>query len=420
MNKKCAFTICAKNFIGLAQTLEKSLKDNNPDIDFVIFVADKFDEVRPSELSENVVIAKDICGITEADWRDMTFKYDIVEFCTSIKPFCMRYLLGKKYEIVMYFDPDILVFAPLTPVYEALEHHVVAVTPHNLNIDSGFACRGGIYNLGFLGLRQGASADRMLSWWEDRLRNHASVDPMRGLFTDQKWMDQLPVVLGNDELFVLRHPGLNYAPWNFDERLVVKHDNRFFIRFKNLENSREYPLLFLHYSAFKYKEISQKNFNHKIFPMTNREPELYNLIQLYGEKISENDFQKFFNLHYSYDVFSDGTQIQYTHRRIYKRLSEEGYTFANPFDADGPLFDLFRQKRMLSQLAFNPERINIGKIPNLDWKIKVIDILTLALIRVIGFSHFYLLARFMIRYLHLSNRARLLGSEFRKLKIETF
>lgn len=252
------------------------------------------------------------------------------------------------------------------------------------------------------------------------MRNHASVDPMLGLFTDQKWMDQLPVVLGNDELFVLRHPGLNYAPWNFDERLVVKHDNRFFIRFKNIEDGREYPLLFLHYSAFKYKEISHGNFNHKVFPMTNREPELYNLIQIYGEKISENDFQKFFNLHYSYDVFSDGTQIQYNHRRIYKRLREDGRKFIDPFNADGKLFNLLRQKRMLSQSAFNPERITIEKITNLDWKIKVIDILTLALIRVIGFPNFSLLARFMIRYLHLSNRARLLGSEFRKLKIETF
>lgn len=420
MNKNCAFTICAKNFIGLAQTLEKSLKANNPDVDFMIIVADEFDERRPPGLSKNVVNAKDLCEISEADWVDMTFKYDIVEFCTSIKPFCMRYLLKKKYEIVMYFDPDILVFAPLTPIYEALSHHVVAVTPHYIDTNGGNPCRGGIYNLGFLGVRKSISTDRMLSWWEDRLRDQSSVDPMRGLFTDQKWMDQLPVVLENDELYVLRHPGLNYAPWNFDERLVVHRNNFFFIRLKNLKSDREYPLIFLHYSAFKYEEISQGNFNHKEILMTNREPELLNLIQLYGEKISENNFQKFSTLQYSYDVFSDGTQIQYNHRRIYKRLSENGYTFTDPFDTDGKLFGLLKQKKMLSQATFNPERINIGKITNLAWKIKVIDIFILTLIRLIGFPRFSLLARFMIRYLHLSNRARLLGSEFQKLKIETF
>jgi hypothetical protein len=420
MTRTCAFTICAKNYIGLARALERSVREHNPDVDFIIFVADVFGGSRPSSLPENVLFARDVCGIASADWRDMTFKYDIVEFCTSIKPFCMRYLFGHGYELVMYFDPDILVFAPLTPLFESLERHVVVVTPHRIDINTDIASRGGIYNLGFLALRRGASAERLLAWWGARMRNHASVDPMRGLFTDQKWMDHLPLVLANDELFVSRHPGLNYAPWNFDEREAVKRRGQFFVRFKNPECGGELPLVFLHYSAFKYNEISQGNYRHKGIPMANREAALIELIRMYGEKIAESDFLKYHDLPYSYDAFSDGTPIQYNHRRIFKRLREEGYIFDDPFDATGSLFDLFRRSRMLAPVAYNPERITSDRVAGIDRKVQLIDAIASLLVRVIGHSRFSLLARFMIRYLHISNRARLLGPEYRKLKIETF
>ena len=44
MSSKTVFTICAKNYIGLAQTLEKSVLKYNPEIDFFIFVVDSFNE----------------------------------------------------------------------------------------------------------------------------------------------------------------------------------------------------------------------------------------------------------------------------------------------------------------------------------------------------------------------------------------
>jgi hypothetical protein len=44
--KNCVFTIVAKNYIGLAQILEESLKDKNPDVDFFIFVADEFSDTK--------------------------------------------------------------------------------------------------------------------------------------------------------------------------------------------------------------------------------------------------------------------------------------------------------------------------------------------------------------------------------------
>ena len=92
--KKTAFTICAKNYIGLALALEKSLKEHSKDVDFYIFVADEFSlEEDIESLPENVIIAKKVIGISDAQWNQMSFKYDITEFCTSIKPTCFKYIL---------------------------------------------------------------------------------------------------------------------------------------------------------------------------------------------------------------------------------------------------------------------------------------------------------------------------------------
>ena len=44
MEKLCVFTIVAKNYIGLAELLGKSLHAMNPNIVFNIVVADKFED----------------------------------------------------------------------------------------------------------------------------------------------------------------------------------------------------------------------------------------------------------------------------------------------------------------------------------------------------------------------------------------
>ena len=58
MKKNVAFTICAKNYIGLAQILEQSVRVHNPGVDFFIFVADEFSLTEKADLlPPNVIVA---------------------------------------------------------------------------------------------------------------------------------------------------------------------------------------------------------------------------------------------------------------------------------------------------------------------------------------------------------------------------
>ena len=72
--KYCAFTIVAKNYIGLAQILGISLQRLNPAIDFKIFVADEFLECQ-QDIPANIIMAKSIAPYSEQEWNDMAFRF---------------------------------------------------------------------------------------------------------------------------------------------------------------------------------------------------------------------------------------------------------------------------------------------------------------------------------------------------------
>ena len=116
MNRNCVFTICAKNYIGLAQALEKSVYKHNDKIDFYIVVADEFDR-KNLVVADNVILAKETLAIDSQLWTNMAFKYNLTEFCTCIKPFSIEYFFKKGYDTVCYMDPDTYLFNDFGYVY---------------------------------------------------------------------------------------------------------------------------------------------------------------------------------------------------------------------------------------------------------------------------------------------------------------
>ncbi len=98
------FTIVARNFLAQARTLGDSLAQTCPGLPFHVILADEAgDELDLSRERYPTVEAKDI-GLPA--YRDMAFKYDLVEFATSIKPFVFDHLFRRHgYEKVLYVDP---------------------------------------------------------------------------------------------------------------------------------------------------------------------------------------------------------------------------------------------------------------------------------------------------------------------------
>ena len=85
--KKCAFTIVAKNYIGLAKLLGKSIKNTTQDVDFYIFIADEIGT--NSILNEDNIFEarKTLHQYTESEWINMSFKSSV-----SLLIFCLDYI----------------------------------------------------------------------------------------------------------------------------------------------------------------------------------------------------------------------------------------------------------------------------------------------------------------------------------------
>src|SRR5207302_4121225 len=93
--------------------------------------------------------------------RSWIFKHTTIELCCAMKGLAARELF-RRYDLesLLYFDADMVVFAPLVPLAEMLSRHSVIVTPHICHPESGTGAvirneitplRYGIFNLGFMG-----------------------------------------------------------------------------------------------------------------------------------------------------------------------------------------------------------------------------------------------------------------------------
>ncbi|MRX48658.1 hypothetical protein [Pedobacter puniceum] len=427
--KKIAFTICAKNYIGLAQTLESSIKKHSEDVEFLIFVAD---EISSSDgltnLPENVIISKDVLAIPTQQWHEMAFKYDLTEFCTSIKPSCFKYIFKEfNPDVCIYFDPDILTFNSLDIIFNQLNNYSIMVTPHITTIEENYSgslnernlLYSGMFNLGFLGLKNDETANIMLDWWAERLKDRCYQNVMENYFTDQKWMDFLPSFFP-DELLISTDLGLNVAPWNFYERqLIVEKDGRLNIKHRFKEDiGRQYPLTFIHFSGFNYKaflnnELIQGNIKNLELPTD------FNVaFSEYATELRKSNISKYIDLTYSYNFFSNLSGVSITYRRLYRRLLEDGKIKTNPFDFKNPFYQALKKSGLINKKMVIVDKTNVANVSDTEAKTIKINKLFKIVFKIIGPERFFLLTRLMRLYSKPENHVYLIDEDYlKKFKI---
>lgn len=180
------FTICAKNYLAQALTLKASLLEHNPNVDFHLFLADeKTKEVEDLDIIE-------LNGSWIPDWQSMAFKYNVIEFATSIKPFCFDKLFKEGYGKVIYLDPDIFVTSRLDYIFDGLEEKSMMITPHYNHIETNYTGAVteeellfvGIYNLGFGAIKNNEVGNKIINWWKNRLFDKCYADKEDALHVD--------------------------------------------------------------------------------------------------------------------------------------------------------------------------------------------------------------------------------------------
>ena len=406
---KCAFTIVAKNYIGLAQILGQSIKRHNDDVDFFVFVADEFRQ-EDTKLDSNILIAKDILNISVQQWTDMSFKYDLTEFCTSIKPSCFEYVFRQGYDKAIYFDPDIYVFSSIEEIYNVLDNYAVALTPQIAGIHVDYTGEhpewamnvNGIFNLGFCGIRNSAKGEKIVQWWKKRLYDNAFADRSSGNFTDQKWMDWMPGLLGNDGLYVFHHLGMNMAPWNFFERKLILEEGKIYVKYRteDCSNDERYALIFIHFAGYDYEKLKQGIVSRKRIENLSEYKDLEYATDIYRQEMMNNKdiFDRFIKETYTYATYENGEKIDSFHRRLYHGLTTfDNMAFGNPFsDEDGSFYEHIKSRRMISDEFI--DRINKQNVSNISRKRKFIGLLFTAIFQVAGYKRYVLFVKSLYNY----------------------
>ena len=398
-----AFTICAKNYTGLALILKKSIKQYYEDIDFYIFIADEFEEA--ITLPENTYVVKNLGIFNSSEWNELTFKYDLTEFCTCLKPYLFEWLMNKNDTCnVCYLDPDLFFFSSIENVFNKFNSYDILLTPHILQITNSDIQQtmerelkfAGIYNLGFLGLRKCSETLQILKWWQSRLYDKCFACWQRGEFTDQIWMDFITAFYKFPEKIYISHNlGWNFAPWNFYERKLFGDRE---VCLRNQQDVVE-PIVFVHYSGINYKklingEIIQKTGTHSFIS-----EDIERLLLIYGNYIKENKetLLKYINYKYSYNFFSNGEFINPFLRRLFHGLLLEKESFilnTNPFDSNGILYQLAKKNKLLIKKYSQPVLENTN---NVTGKIKILQKIQKFFFRLLGVNKYLALNTYFSR-----------------------
>ena len=228
-----AYTSFTFSYLSRALVLARSLRAAHPDWAIHACIVDTppdgMDFSAELAAFDRIVYASNLPIPRFQSW---IFKHDLVEACTAVKGHMLALLLAEGYDRVFYFDPDIAIFHKLDDVLTRLDHASVLLTPHQAEPSVDYAAfrdneltsmRYGVFNLGFIGVRNGKVGRQFADWWAGVLYEACYDDPANGIFTDQRYVDLAPALF--DEVEVLRDPGCNLASWNLSNRkLAINRD----------------------------------------------------------------------------------------------------------------------------------------------------------------------------------------------------
>lgn len=320
------FTSASNNYIPKARVLAKSIKKFHPDFHFHLVLCDKIREKISSPNDENIDSLLLIEELPIPDFESWAFCHSVVELCTAAKGIAFQEIAKQyKCEKIIYLDPDTVLFNPLDEVVRVLDQNHVILTPHILKpqlteeaiLHYEISClKHGIFNLGFLAIKLSEESQQFIDWWSNRLLNFCYDEIIRGLFTDQRWIDLAPVFFPN--VHILRKPNYNVAVWNLIERSITGNITEG-IFVDNL------PLIFYHFTGF------DNNLDVSMLEKYKLSRLVADLRKWYDRELKDMGQEDYSKIVCAYSEFDNGTQINNLQRVIYRNSKNLKLLFPNPF-----------------------------------------------------------------------------------------
>jgi hypothetical protein len=310
-------TIIARNYHAHAEVMAASLLTHHHHARLVVLIIDGTESDRETFASFGLEVALlDDLPMERDELHRMLVIYNRLEMVTAVKPRLLSWLLDRGNTTVCYLDADAVVYSHFGDIVLAAERDEIILTPHVLTpfprdglLPAEYTIlRGGMFNLGFIAVGQGSRP--FLDWWHERLTIDALFDMEAGLFTDQRWVDFVPILFGHA---VCRDPGMNVAPWNVHERGITRTAGR-------LTTSSGLPVRFFHFSGFDPENPVQLSRHGHDRPrvVLRAEPVLASLCDEYTTALMEAGYRAWSAEPYRFDWLPNGTRVHQDARRAYR------------------------------------------------------------------------------------------------------
>lgn len=321
------FTSVTSNYIPKARVLAKTVKKYHPEALFHLLLSDQRPSWLDAEASQHFDSIINIDELPIPNRQAWIFKHRLVELCTAVKGFGFQEIIRRHNpDKIIYLDPDIAVMSRLDSIVERLDVASILLTPHQTEPDTDLraiadneicSLKHGVYNLGFVAVRNSTEGRRFVDWWAHRLEHFCFDDIPNGLFTDQRWCDLAPAFF--TDLAILREPIYNVCTWNLTQRRVTGT-----VPDGLLINGQQ--LCFYHFSGFD--SGAQKI----MLDLYGKEsPVLYPLRDWYVTECAAMGQDEYGSTPCSYDFFSNGQTVTKSHRYIYRKDSRLERMFPDPF-----------------------------------------------------------------------------------------
>lgn len=325
------FTICASNYLAHASVLGASIREHHPELRLVVFLLDK--PPLGATIPDHLVIVPAERVMERREWNHRCAHYDILEFATSVKPACFRFLFDCDVKRVIYLDPDIQAFARVDSFWRddngdpalVLTPHILTPLPDDGRLpDDLMILRAGTWNLGFAAMRDTAQTRGLLDWWDAKLHNLCLRDPSEGVFTDQKWMEFAPLLVRDST--ALTHAGFNAAYWNLHERVPRRLDGAWHV---DGPAGRD-PLVFFHFSGYAPDKpgISKHESRFRGLPPGDA-PQLFGA---YAQALAAAGLHDWAACDVPRVTFRDGTGWDVACRALYRQIIADRIDIGDPLD----------------------------------------------------------------------------------------
>lgn len=234
------------NFLPRGLTLFQSIKANCPDFTLFLLALDERTEIylQSKGYNEINIISlksyKSYFNVDESKYRSHK------EFFFSITPNICLFVLEQNLfiDILWYIDADTCFFNDVEYLYKELGEASIGICPHR---SSKFyqlvSTNYGVYNVGVNAFKNDEEGIRCLQNWKMDCETWSYDDPSNKLtfFSDQIFLDNWEANFLNVK--VIKHLGINAAPWNMMHNKLIINNNRFVIG--------DQPLVIFHFASLK-------------------------------------------------------------------------------------------------------------------------------------------------------------------------